>query len=358
VVLVEVLLDEPRVFVTYGCASMYCVDGPGEVVRDPGAPWRGQENGICGAALPGALELVVGTHTGWIPFRVESHTGEPAVDDAWEEIVEVAFAPTGEEIRLRGLDGDEVYGFRLPLGNYRARYHVRGIDEGDHTDDVRDAYLIQFWPAVPVPDRIVKVTSERAAYWHRARRPLTEAEQADEDRRQEEDEAALARERWGDRTPVERLRDAQGLYLSNISALDIELEFRLAELPDDVHRKVTTWVTLRCLTQAGLADVPQFAPAVAALRQGRRVPAPFDDPGRVWSLVGTLTVPMTSVPAPPHGEYEQSPQNWASSAIFHSANGDSLSAVLEVLVCLAYVHGQHGYRRAFADVRAAFPELA
>ena len=29
-----------------------------------------------------------------------------------------------------------------------------------------DAYLLQFWPAPPAPDRVVKVTSKEAKYWH------------------------------------------------------------------------------------------------------------------------------------------------------------------------------------------------
>ncbi|MFI7540601.1 hypothetical protein [Actinoplanes sp. NPDC049599] len=355
---VTVLLDEPRVFVSYASATVFSGNDPYENDYDIEDAWRDQANGLCGAAVPGVLHLTVGTHTGWVPFRVELLTAEPPVDDTWEEIVEASFTPTRKKVHLLGLDDDTPHRLALPRDDYRVRYSVRGIDEADHSEDTPDAYLLQFWPGPPAPDRIVKQTSPQAAYWHRARRPPTEQEQAAGQRREAAEAEAEARERWGDRIPNERLRAAEGLYLSAVSELDINLEFALAGTGDGTHREVAAWVTLRCLDQAGLLDVPAFAPAVAALRHGRRVPAPFDDSGYVWSTLNQLAVPRTSVPVPPDGEYEQSPQDWAASAVFHSALDDSLAAVLEVLVCLAYVYGQQGYRQAFAEVRTAFPQLS
>ena len=40
-----------------------------------------------------------------------------------------------------------------------------------------------------------------------------------------------------------------------------------------------------------------------------------------------------------------------------AAAPDSLVAVLEVVVCLAFVHGRDGYRQALADLRRQFPRL-
>jgi hypothetical protein len=65
----------------------------------------------------------------------------------------------------------------------------------------------------------------------------------------------------------------------------------------------------------------------------------------------------TSLPVPPDGEYEQSPQGWAITTLFHSAEEDSLVAVLEMAVCLAFVHCRDGYRQAFGDLRRQFPQL-
>jgi hypothetical protein len=55
--------------------------------------------------------------------------------------------------------------------DYRVRYCGAGMDEArDQTrmagEAELDRYLLQFWPAPPQPDRIVKQTSAHAAYWH------------------------------------------------------------------------------------------------------------------------------------------------------------------------------------------------
>jgi hypothetical protein len=322
-------------------------------------PWADESNGLCGAGVGGVLALQTGTHTGWVPFRVELHDVQPAVDESWDEIVEVSFTPLADQMRLVGLGGD-VFEFALPRGTYRVRYSTRAMEEADTVDDPPDAYLLQFWPGDPVPGRIVKQTSQRAAYWHRARRTLTEQEQRDDERAKADELARRARQRWGERVPNERLRATLdlGLYLSAISRLDPDLEFALANADDATHRQVAAWASLRSLEQAGLIGLPQIAPAVAALRRGERVPAPFDDHGHVWGVLAQANPPRTSVAVPPDGEYEQSPQDWAISTLFHSAMENSLAAVLEVLVCLAYVHGRDGYQRALAAVREQFPQLA
>ena len=223
-----------------------------------------------------------------------------------------------------------------------------------------DEYLLQLRPGAAARGRIVEQTAERAAYWHRARRPRTEQDLADAARAEHDEREKLARDRWGARPPNARLRATlgAGLSLRTISALDPELEFALADVEDEVHRQVAAWAVLRSLTQAGLVDRPQLAPAVTALRRGVLVEAPFDVSGYVWSLLERMKPPRTSVPTPPDGQDEQSPQDWAIASVFHSAMSDSLAAVLEVLVCLAFVSGRDGYRQAYAEVRREFPQLA
>ena len=357
--MVKVLLDEPRVFVTYGSVSVLGDDDLDGADYDAEEPWADESNGLCGAGVRGVLALQVGTHTGWVPFRVESHDAAPPADDGWDEIVEVSFTPRAPVLRLAGLDGD-VFEFALPPGGYRVRYSIRGMEEADEAEEPPDSYLLQFWPGEPAPGRIVKQTGARAAYWHQARRTLTARESHDDEVAEADELARRARERWGERVPNERLRATLdvGLALDAISALDPDLEFALAEADDTTHRQVAAWAALRSLEQAGLIGLPQIAPAVAALRRGERVPAPFDDHGPVWGVLEQAAPPRTSVPAPPDGKYEQSPQDWAISTLFHSATEDSLAAALEVLVCLAFVHGRDGYRQALDAVRQEFPRLA
>jgi hypothetical protein len=358
--MVTVLLDEARVFVTYASASVLPGDDGYRAEYGYDEPWADQSNGLCGAGVDGVLALQTGTHTGWLPFRVELHDGQPAVDDDdWDEIVEVSFTSLADQLRLVGLDGD-VFEFALPRGGYRVRYSIRAMEEADTADDSPDAYLLQFWPGTPGPGRILKQTGERAAYWHRARRTPTEQEQRDDQRAKAEQIAERARRRWGDRVPNQRLRATLdlGLYLSAISRLDPDLEFALADAEDATLRQVTAWASLRSLEQAGLIGLAQIAPAVAALRQGARVPAPFDNHGYVWGVLARADPPRTSVPTPPDGAHQQSPQDWAISTLFHSAMENPLAAALEVLVALAYVHGRDGYRQALAAVRDQFPQLA
>ena len=56
--MVKVLLDEPRVFVTYGSASVV----PRDDLHRPGyghdEPWADESNGLCGAGVPGVLAQV------------------------------------------------------------------------------------------------------------------------------------------------------------------------------------------------------------------------------------------------------------------------------------------------------------
>lgn len=347
---------------SYGSASLVCGDDidESESEFEFDAPWADESNGLCGACVPGYLQLQVGTHTGWVPFRLELHDAEPTPDPVWEEVVEVSFTALSEQASLTGLMGDP-HEFTMPRGDYRVRYCVRGFEEADQAEETPDSYLLQFWPGPPTPGRIVKQTGEQAAYWHRARRTLTEQEQQQDEQTAADELEQRARERWGDRVPNERLRRTLefgvGLALDALSRLDMDLEFALAEADDRTHRQVAAWAALRCLEQSGLIGIPQLTPAVAALRRGDPAPPPFDDSGHCWAVLERAHPPRTSLPVPPDGAYEQSPQDWAITTLFHSAEQDSLVAAMEVLVCLAFVHGRDGYRHAFADLRRQFPQL-
>ncbi|WP_432892532.1 hypothetical protein ACQPYH_17440 [Kribbella sp. CA-245084] len=133
---------------------------------------RGQANGICGAAEPGRLLLFTGLHTGYVELRIERLEQPPALDDDWEDIVEVPFEPEAPAIRVHGLDGSEYTDFSLPVGSYRARYSATGMDEGKAVDvvpedePVVDRYLLQFWPAEAAPDAVIKQMSAVATRWH------------------------------------------------------------------------------------------------------------------------------------------------------------------------------------------------
>jgi hypothetical protein len=321
---------------------------------------RGQANGLCGAAVPGLLHLVTGLHTGKVGFTVELHPAEPPLDDVWEEAVEVSFTSTAEDIGLHPFQ--DQYLFNLPPGDYRVRYCARGMDQGKAEDTLAgvqpvDFYLLQFWPGTAAPDRIIRQTSKTAAYWHRAnsKRPLTAEEQAQETRDERERRERYDRDRWGDRVPNERLRAVNGISAGFLEPLDMDLVFTLSEADDSVHRAVACWAALRAAEVAGMVDLPALAPAIAALRRGRPVPPPFDDSGYMWSRFADA-VPRTTVMLPPDGEIEQTRQDWAIVALFHSAVPDSMTAAYQALSGAAGAYGM-GYRQLFSQLRDALPQL-
>jgi hypothetical protein len=65
---------------------------------------------------------------------------------------------------------------------HAASEQARELDTRMEDDPEADHYLLQFWPAPPEPDRVVKQISETAAYRHEFAReqppPPTPAEQA------------------------------------------------------------------------------------------------------------------------------------------------------------------------------------
>lgn len=132
-----------------------------------------QVNGLCGAAWPGALFMITGLHTGQVRLAVEAHHGQPPQDDLWEDVVEVSFTPASSQIVLAQWAGEAIWPLHLADVGLRARYCGKGMDDGRAADTIlagerpRDQYVLQLWPAPAEPDRILKVTSDVAAYWHR-----------------------------------------------------------------------------------------------------------------------------------------------------------------------------------------------
>jgi len=157
-------------WVHYGQA--YVVAGSWD--GDLAASFRGQANGLCGAAVPGLLFLITGLHTGHVRFTVDVCASRPPVDDSWEEIVEVPFTVAAPEVTLEEWGGQAAYPLQLPAAEYRVRYCARGMQHGHDLDTSQDPdrppdrYSLAFWPARPAPDRVVKQTSDIAAYWHAA----------------------------------------------------------------------------------------------------------------------------------------------------------------------------------------------
>jgi hypothetical protein len=328
---------------------------------------RGQRNGLCGAAVPGQLHLVTGLHTGAVGFRVELYSAEPALADVWEEAVDVSFHPNTDELGLYAFE--DMHEFSLPPGDYRVRYCARGMQQGADEDTLSghepiDFYLLQFWPAPPGPDRILRQTSDTAAYWHREDRDveLPPSEQEAEERRIAAEQEQYDRARFGDRVPNDRLRNAE-VHIPSFRALDEGLMWALAEAADELHRDVARWAALHALSVAELTDNPVVAPTVAALQQGEHPPAPFDEEvpdfsaceGQVPDGVLVPRLPWTCEPG------DNRPQKRGVAALYAvtaTNNGDSLSAALNAIETTAAAYGADEYTQFLADLWDAFPQLS
>jgi len=160
---------EGLLWVHYSQAYVGPWDSDGIVLQDA---FHGQNNGLCGAALPGALFLITGLHTGRVGFTVNVLEASPPLGDTWEEIVEVSFAPDLGRTTLNDWNGNCVCDIPLQEKNYRVRYCARNMDLGREVDTLLDDdatvdfYSLTFWLDDPAPDVVVKQTSEQAVYWH------------------------------------------------------------------------------------------------------------------------------------------------------------------------------------------------
>jgi hypothetical protein len=367
-----------RVHVHY--SQIYVKSGEDQI--DLHASFAGQSNGLCGAASPGTLFLTTGLHTGSVGFTVELHEGPPPLDDVWEEVVEASFTPASARVALVQWAGEDSWDLDLTRTCHRVRYCAIGMDathaavtwsEDEPEDEPElDRYLLQFWPAAPEPDRIVRWTGENAAYWHRfasnlpplppppppptaeelaeaARLRLLEQERHEEERRR-----AVELRAWGGRLPSERLRGMIGGG-SKVATLDRDLAEAIAAAGPRTQRSIARWTARRAYAEAGLADVGWIAPALDALDQGRDLPPPFDDRDQVWTtLFADSRMPRTTVTSIQTGEPDFSQQAMAVPALFVAAQDEPLRAALDALSVATDAFGREGYQVLFAELRRVF----
>jgi hypothetical protein len=244
---------------------------------DLGECFAGQRNGLCGAAVEGNLFLITGLHTGKVGFTVEVHDSMPrSVDHDAEEIVEASYRPLGEAA-LVGWGGEGNWPLDLDPMSYRVRYSAWGMDEGHQAngpmDDepLVDRYLLQFWPAPPAPDRVIRQTSRQAAYWHKYAReqptPAQLAQQKQEKaRRAEEQKLAERAAAWGGALPTERIEHTR--FAQQLSRLDRPLVDALEQTEPETLRSIARWVVRRACEQAGYAGDERIAGVLGRMDRG------------------------------------------------------------------------------------------
>ena len=145
---------------------------------DSGDAWDGnadrffadQQNGWIGAAVEGTVVVVLARYGGGSAMRIELWPEEPPTDASWEDCVEVSTTVgPGDVVGWGTWDWTESGKLALSPGSYRLRANARGRDAGhagEFDPEVVDFYLLQFWPAPPTVDAVVRTTSIDAAGWN------------------------------------------------------------------------------------------------------------------------------------------------------------------------------------------------
>ncbi|WP_172387114.1 hypothetical protein [Streptomyces sp. MNP-20] len=335
----------------------------------------GQSNGLCGAANPGHLFLTTGLHTGRVALTVEVHETEPPLDDQWEEIVEVSFRPASAETSVVPWGDGAICSLNLPVTDYRVRYCGRGMDvtpddELSVLDDgpVVDHYLLQFWPAKPAADCVIKQTTRSAAYWHDHARTLPPPpgpeKRAEAERLRREAEETIAREAerqaeagdWRGRAPSPTLRAAGGTKWGLIS-LDRDLVDAVDSADAATQRAIAQWAASHTIARAELDTFYTFARAIQALRVGEELPALLADREAAWQwFFAQKNLPHTFV-RPLHGSGDEVLQQaLAMITLFAAAQEDPLRAALDALYAAAATYGT-AHPHLLTAARDAFPDL-
>lgn len=345
----------------------------GRADPETGAPeldacFAGQTAGLCGAAVPGHLFVLTGTHTGSVPLTVELHDAQPPLDaDAWDDIVEVSFASTSDDVALIDWDGEH-QSLAVSPGSYRVRYHCRGMDAAsghDRFDDdpVEDEYLLQFWPAPTRCDRIVKETSRSGTYWHRFAAELppppspeeaAEAKRVAEERAAEERRQRAELEQWGGRPPSDRLRDLGG-YVTKVAKRDAALVHAIEASGPQVQRAIARWAARRFCDVTGLSGIDWIARGLSELDRGVPFSPPLDDVEQTWRRVvadqrvrDIIGPSLDRVP-------EAARQVMPFPALADAAHPDPLRAAFDALWGAT---AGSGWRDVFAEVRQVFVRVS
>ncbi len=95
--------------------------------------FRGQANGLCGAAVPGFLFLITATHTGDVNFTIDMLDAPPPLDETCEQVVEASFSVEDAPNDVLFAEwGGRVYPIPLRPGSYRVRYCAWNFQQRQH----------------------------------------------------------------------------------------------------------------------------------------------------------------------------------------------------------------------------------
>jgi hypothetical protein len=269
------------------------------------------------------------------------------------------------DVALTGL-GEGHWPLALDEIDYRVRYCGWGMDAGHQAgpqmdgEPLVDRYLLQFWPAPPEPDQVIKQTSAQAAYWHHKARktpppptPEQRAEmQRERDRRRAEERLAEEISAWGGRPPSDRLQEIWKAY--HLARDHRPLLDALEDAAPDTQRAVARWIVRRTCVEAELDQVEWIAIALDRIDRG-------DDP---W---GALQIPAEAFGlAAPDGPRLIATSGWNNNldlpskaiTIFSALyDDDPLRATIDALWVAVRVFGTGRTHEFVDELWQAFPTL-
>ena len=93
--------------------------------------FRGQVNGLVGAADPNGIYMNFARRSGGSPVKAVLREGPPETDESFQDIVEVSLTvPPDGEVQWMSWAAETSGTLDLPAGSYRLRVSARDRDEG------------------------------------------------------------------------------------------------------------------------------------------------------------------------------------------------------------------------------------
>lgn len=198
----------------------------------------------------------------------------------WESVQQITI-PVFTGLVLESFDGSPSHPFEVPTGDHALRVLRATWDaEWDSAADrIRELYVLQLWPlgSTAVTDAtLAKIEQDDA-----------DATQAEQHKIAAHHEAVLRnvteefrRSQWAGREPSPQL-EALGEHAATVSRADWMLAETVATLAPEQQRRLAAWtveVAFEDVDSRGL-DLQE---ALGAIRNGRPLPAPFDDQAALW----------------------------------------------------------------------------
>ncbi len=132
--------------------------------------FTGQENGLCGTVNSTMIFFITRLHSGNIHLDVNTLSSEPAIQNESTEIVEASFEVSDSSFSLNDWNGDISLPMNLNPGTYKVRYSVidfgKAEESGLFEQGNVEFYKVEIWPCPLENDKVLKVTSDLAKYWH------------------------------------------------------------------------------------------------------------------------------------------------------------------------------------------------